>query len=269
MLSAGKMETFTRIGFAARGLMYFLIGYLALKSGRTEDGSGILNYLNGGSGKLLLALMALGFLAYGIWRLSEAAIDSEGNGTDTKGIFARAGGALSGILHLGLSFYAFSLASGRGSGGSGGGGTAAGAQTTLSMPGGQALLGVAAAALILIGVLQLVKAYRAGFLRHLKHKAARQDWVKWVGRAGYAARGIVFLIMGWFLLQSARQDNASRAGDMGDALGSLPSTLQYVVAAGLLLFGIFSVIEAIYRRINDPHVVERLKGAARAPTQTR
>lgn len=265
MLSAGKMETFTRIGFAARGLMYVLIGYLAMKSGRTEDGSGVLGYLNGGSGKFLLALMALGFLAYGIWRLSEAAIDSEGHGSDPKGMAIRAGGAVSGILHLGLSFYAFNLATGGGTGGSGGGGrTEAGAATTLGVPGGQALVAIAAVALILVGLFQLVKAYRADFLRHLEQQAAKQDWVKWIGRAGYAARGIVFLIMGWFLFQTARTDNASRAGDMGDALGSLPATLQYIVAAGLFLFGIFSVVEAIYRRINDPRVLDRLKGAARA-----
>ena len=39
---------------------------------------------------------------------------------------------------------------------------------------------------------------------------------------------------------------------MGAALGSLPATLQMMVAAGLLRFGVFSFVEALYRRIDAP-----------------
>jgi hypothetical protein len=262
MLSTGKMEAFTRVGFAARGIMYFLIGYLALRTGRAEDGSGALDYLNGGAGKALLALMALGFLAYGIWRLSEALIDSEGHGSDAKGVAVRTGGAISGLIHLGLSFSAAALAFGSRGGGSGDG-AQQGAASVLSFPGGSVALTIAAAALILTGAYQLIKAVKGDFLKHLDQEAARKDWVIWIGRAGYAARGVVFLIMGWFLWQAARDTNASEAGDMGAALGSLPSTLQMIVAAGLLLFGLFSFVEAVYRRINDPQVVDRLKAATR------
>lgn len=261
MLSTGKMEALTRIGFGARGIMYFLIGYLALRSGKSGDGSEALAYLDSGSGKFLLALMALGFLAYAVWRLSEALIDSEGHGSDAKGVAVRVGGAISGLIHLGLSFTAASLAFGQGSNG-GGDGAQQGAASALSFPGGGIALTLAALALILTGLYQLVKAARGDFLRHLDQKAAREAWVNWVGRAGYAARGVVFLIMGWFLWQAARSSDASEAGDMGAALDSLPGTLQMVVAAGLLLFGIFSLVEAVYRRINDPQVLERMKSAA-------
>jgi hypothetical protein len=256
------MEALTRIGFGARGVMYFLIGYLALRTGRTSDGADALGYLDSGTGKFLLALMALGFLAYAVWRLSEALIDSEGHGTDAKGIAVRVGGAVSGLIHLGLSFTAASLAFSQSSSG-GGDGAQQGAASALSFPGGGIALTLAALALILTGFYQLVKAVRGDFLRHLDQKAARKDWVNWAGRAGYAARGIVFLIMGWFLWQAARSSDASEAGDMGAALGSLPSPLQMVVAAGLLLFGVFSFVEAVYRRINDPQVLERMKSAAR------
>jgi hypothetical protein len=175
---------------------------------------------------------------------------------------ARAGGAVSGLIHLGLSFTAATLAFGQGNGGDGGDGAQQGAASALSFPGGGVALTLAAVALILTGVYQLVKAARGDFLRHLDQKAARQAWVNWVGRAGYAARGIVFLIMGWFLWKAARSSDASEAADMGSALGSLPPTLQMMVAAGLLLFGVFSIVEAVYRRINDPQVIERLKAAA-------
>lgn len=260
MLSVGKMETMTRVGFAARGIMYFLIGYLALEAGRAEDGAGALSHLDSSWGKLLLGIMALGFLGYGIWRLSEAVIDTEGHGSDAKGAGLRVAGAVSAAIHLGLALTAATLALGGGSSASGS--TEEKAATALSLPGGQTAMSLVAAVLVVAGLYQLLKALKGDLLKHLDREAARQAWVTWVGRAGYAARGIVFAIMGVFLWQAARSSDASQAGDMGEALSSLPSTLQMVVAAGLILFGVFSLLEARYRRINDPHVLERLKGAA-------
>jgi hypothetical protein len=120
---------------------------------------------------------------------------------------------------------------------------------------------VAGATLLGTGLWQFVKALKADFLRHLDGRVAGQAWVKWLGRTGHAARGFVFLIIGWSLLQSGLSTRAAEAGDMEEALGSLSGTLLTAVALGLLLFGVFSFVEARYRRINDPEVVARLKGA--------
>jgi hypothetical protein len=92
----------------------------------------------------------------------------------------------------------------------------------------------------------------------------------WLGRAGYSARGIVLVIVGWSLLQAGLSDSAARAGSMEQALLSLSLSLSLSgsllagVALGLLLFGLFSFVEARHRRINDPNVTARLKGAVRA-----
>jgi hypothetical protein len=265
MPSLPSLEMFTRIGFAARGLMYLIIGYLALRFGQTESGEGALATLAEGSGKLLLGIMALGFAAYGVWRLSEALVDTEGHGSDAKGSAARIGGGISGVIHLGLAIVAANLASGGGGSGGGGGqsGAEQGAATALALPGGPLLLLVAGAVLIGTGLWQLVKAVKADFLRHLDGRVASEAWVMWLGRAGYAARGIVFVIIGWSLLQAGLSDSAAQAGGMDQALGSLSGTLLSAVALGLLLFGLFSFVEARYRRINDPNVVARLKGAVR------
>lgn len=264
MLSIGKLEALTRAGFAARGVMYFMIGFLALRTGRTEDGTGVLSYLDSGSGKLLVGIMALGFFGYALWRLSEALIDTEGHGTDAKGVAVRAGGFASGVIHFGLGIYAAKLIASQGNQGSQGGATEASAATALSLPGGGIALALAAGALLVTGLYQLAKAYRADFLRHLLPRAARMPWVETLGRAGYAARGVVFVVMAGFFFSAGRSHNASRAGDIGEALASLPGALQFAVAGGLALFGLFSFVEALYRRIADPHVAERLRAGIAA-----
>ncbi|AHE56130.1 DUF1206 domain-containing protein [Sphingomonas sanxanigenens] len=261
MLDAGKLETMARVGFAARGLLYGTIGALTLMLGRTEDNQGALGFLSGSGGRILLALMAIGFLGYGVWRLSEALIDSDNAGTDAGGIAKRIGGAISGGIHFFLCLAAVRLALGEH--GSGGGDAAQqGASTALSLPGGSIMLGLVAIILIGVGAYQAVKAIKLGFLRHLDPQVARRTWIAWVGRAGYLARGTVFAISGLFLGRAALDESASRAGGMEQALDALPATLQLIVAAGFVMFGVFSLIEARYRRISDPRVVDRLRAAA-------
>jgi hypothetical protein len=264
-VQATKFETLTRIGFAARGIMYLLIGFLALKFGQTEGSAGALEYLSGGIGKALLIAMSAGFLAYGLWRISEAVIDTEGHGAGGEGMALRAAGLLSGVIHLGLAFYSLNLVFGRQSSSGSLDGAEQGAATTLALPGGQTLLLIAAVILLVAGAYQFIKAYKLGFLHHIDQQAATRSWVKLAGRAGYAARGAVFLVMAYLLFTAAQQDRAEQAGGTGEALGSLPVGLQAAVAVGLAFFGLFSLVEARYRRITDPQVLERLSaGAGRA-----
>lgn len=242
----------TRLGFAARGMMYVLIGLIALQAGRAEDGAGAMETLNGGAGKLLLALMAAGFAAYGLWRLADAALDNEGHGSDAKAWLMRLGGAASGIAHLGLAYLAAGLALGSGGGEAGSDSARDGAATALELPGGWTLLLLAAVGLLLVGGYQLVNAAKGSFLRRLDPRAANSGWVRVAGRIGYAARGIVFLVMAWFLGQAGLEGRAGEAGGMGEALASLPKNVELVVAFGLLLFGLFSFVEARHRRLRDP-----------------
>lgn len=261
-----KFEVLTRVGFAARGLMYMLVGFLAAWWGRAEDASGALEHLNRGTGRPVLLVMSLGFAAYALWRLLGAALDSEGHGSDRKGVFIRLGGAGSGIIYLGFAYSAARLALG-GGGGHGGSGERAreGAAVALSLPGGQALLIAAAIALLLGGGYQIVKAARGKFLRHLDAKAAHAIWVQVTGRGGYAARGIVFLVVAYLLGVAAFHHSPGAAGGMHEALASLPRTPRFVVGAGLLLFGLFSLVEACYRRIGNPSaaLASRVHSASR------
>lgn len=258
-MPTGTLVTATRIGFAARGIMYLLVAYFALTVSLSEDGAQALEHLQTGLGRILLGLMAVGFLAYSAWRLSEAFLDGEGHGSNAKGIAIRLGGAVSGLVHLGLSVYAAKLAAGTGRSKGSGETTEENAAMVLSLPGGEIILAVAAGVLVLVGLYQFVRAVRLSFLKHLDQRVASRPWVAWTGRAGYAARGVIFVLIGVLLWRSMQSENASEAGGMGEALSSLPGAIYTIVATGLLLFGLFSLIEARYRHINNPRLLARTK----------
>ena len=257
--NTGKFETATRIGFAARAVMYVLIGWFALRTGRAEDGTGVIEYLDSGAGRILLAAMAAGFLGYGAWRLLDAWSDTSGRGDGAKGLALRAGAAVSGLVHLALGGLAGIQAAGFGasSGGGQSGAPEQGAATALSLPGGWIALLLVAAALLATGLVQLVKAWKLDFLRHLSPPPGARRWVAWLGRGGHLARGIVFIIVAWFFWRAAMAERSEQAGGVAEALASLPSTLQMLVAAGLLLFGLYSLVEARYRRIPRPDILPR------------
>ena len=254
----------TRIGFAARGLLYLLVAYLTVWVGRTEDAGEALAHLRSGGSVILLAAMAVGFGAYGVWRLVDAAIDTEHRGNGLKGAGIRLSHAGSGAIHLGLGFKAVRLALGDSSA-RGGSSQAAedGAATAMTYPGGDALLFAAAAILLAMATNQLIKAARRRFLRHLTPAAQRKRWVILIGVAGYAARGVLFAVAAWLLYRATMDHAPSEAGGLGDALTNLPGLYRNLVAAGLAMFGTYSLIEARYRIIREPHIARRVAEAAR------
>jgi hypothetical protein len=245
---SSKLTALTRIGFATRGILYLVIGFLVIGTGRTEDPGGALQYVGNGAGRTLLVIMAVGLVAYGIWRLADAIFGIERHGSDRKGIFERLGAGLSGIVHLSLAWQAVRLIRGLASTGDG---SQAGAQAAMALPGGATLLMIAGIVLAALGIVQLVKAWKGRFLRYLAPQVADKPWARWSGRAGYAARGVVFLISGYLLAKAGLHDRASEVGGMEQALTWLSSPADVVIAAGLFCFGIFSLIEARFRVLHD------------------
>ncbi|MDB5695902.1 MAG: hypothetical protein JWN21_1445 [Sphingomonas bacterium] len=247
-MNASALTLLTRIGFATRGLLYLMIAFLVARTGRAEDPAGALQALGEGGGRLLLGVMAVGLVAYGLWRLADAAFDVERHGSDRKGALERLAAGTSGVVHLFLAWQAVRLIQGTASDG---GGTQAGTRAALDLPGGPLLVLIGAAILAAVGVAQLLKAAKGTFLGDLEPGIAQQAWVKWSGRAGYAARGLVFLITSFFLLRAGLEQQASEAGGMAKALAWLNSPWDVIIAVGLFGFGLFSLIEARYRVLHD------------------
>lgn len=252
--------TLTRLGFAARGIMYLLVAWMALRLGRAEDAGGALAYLASGRGKLLLAGMAAGFLAYALWRLADAGFDLERRGNEAKALGVRAVAAGSGLVHLGLALASAKLAFGYGHGGGGASRKAEMASgMALHLPGGKFLLLAGAAVLLAAGIAQFVKAVRRNFLKHLSADARDRWWVIAAGCGGYAARGAVFVTAAWLLLHAGLDRSPGEAGGLGDALKALPGPAEMAVAGGLALFGAFCLIEGWFRILPEPNMPEGLK----------
>lgn len=247
--AAARLTTLTRLGFASRGLLYLVIAILVLTTGRKEDPAGALEYVAQGGGKTLLLFMTLGLVAYGIWRLSDAALNVERHQSDNSGKIERVGAAASGLIHLFLGWQAVRLM--QGSADVSDNGAQESAQSVLLLPGGSTALIIGSLVLLATGGVQIAKAVKASYLKHLEPAVARKDWAKWTGRLGYSARGLIFIITGFFLARAGLDDQASEAGGMADALAWLNSPWDYIIAAGLFAFGLFSLIEARYRILHD------------------
>ena len=255
----GKFQWLTRLGFAARGLLYILIAMLVFRTGRTEDLTGALEYVGRGSGKLLLIGIAAGLATYGLWRLADAAFGTESPGTSWKVMCSRGARAFIGFIYLYLSYKAVRvLVAGR----AGTADTEDHARAALDLPNGDIVIGLAALVMLVAGGNQFRKAWSCSFLRHLDEGAGQQLWVRWLGRIGYAARGVVFGVVGYLLYRAAIDHQAGKAGGLEHALDFLSRPVNRWVAAGLFLFGLFSLVEARFRRIRRPPV-ERIKNEVR------
>lgn len=256
--SEGKFQWLARLGFLVRGLLYMVIAWLVIGTGRTEDLTGTMEYLAKGIGRGLLIIMVAGMTGYGLWRVSDALFGMDSGRHHPKAWRRRIAAATSGAIYLFLAYKAGLIMLG---GEADSSGVQQNAATALHLPGGGLALGIAAAVLCGAGLVQLYKAGSCSFLSHLDDRA-RRPFAKWLGRLGYAARGIVFLTIAWLLARAAVYHDAGQVGGLEQALDALRGPLEVPVAIGLLLFGLYSMVEARFRTIHEPPV-ERIKERVR------
>ena len=244
-----------RVGFFGRGLLYVLIAFLALRTGQTEDVTGIFEYLNHGAGRLVLMAIAAGLAAYGLWRLADAAFATENPGGDGRAKRLRLSAGGIGLIYLFLALQAGLILLG---GNAGDSSPQRQADMVMDWPGGDVVLGLVGLGFIAGGFVQLWIARTCRFLEPLDARAL-SPMVRWLGRIGYAARGIVFIIVGFMLGRAATDGRSSEAGGLEQALDLLSPPLLFAIASGLFLFGLFSMVEALYRRIHEPPPPDEMK----------
>jgi hypothetical protein len=257
-------QALARLGYAAKGLVYFLLGVLTLeavfgKHAVSTDRNDVIRAIhNHAFGSVILAIIAVGLFGYALWCLALAIFDLDGYGTKAKGIFTRIGYAAVGVSYIGLALAAAKL-----DGGSGNGGKSTNTNARdwtarlLAHSWGVAVLIIAGLVVIGVAAALAQQAYKAAFMRTMQSGQMSQTVrksVKFTARLGLSALAVVFAIIGLFLIVAAAHRNPNQAKGLGGALQELINqpfghALLFVVALGLIAYGLYSFAEARYRRI--------------------
>jgi hypothetical protein len=260
------VDWLARFGYAARGVVYLVVGYFALLaalgSGATKDTEDVFSVvLSQPFGQVLLFVLVAGLFAFGLWRMAQAFLDADDRGGDAKGFAVRAGKFISGLVHFALAATALGLIVSWGDmgmeSGSGGSGDPTGAiiVSAVEQGWGRIALYLIAAVPVVIGVAQLVKAWRCSYERRFVCDQEMMDRVRPVARAGLAARGISFLIIGGLIFWGGLSYVADKTPGVKDALDALRAApygwiLLGLMGVGLIAFAAYCFAQAAYRRVN-------------------
>ena len=251
------IERLARFGYASIGIVYALIGILAVATARGErsspggQGGAARFLLQQPFGRLMLAVIALGLAGYAFWRLASALNDREDEGDGTKGIASRLFSAFRGLLYGSLAVEIARIAL-RGSSASGGGDaeTRHWSARAMQHPGGRVALALAGLAAIGYGAWQLYAAWSSKLSKRLRLgslDASLRGKIVAISRFGIAARGVVLFIIGGSFVMAAVHHNASEARGTAGALATLPPSMLAVIGLGFIAYGVYALVNARYR----------------------
>jgi hypothetical protein len=246
-----------RIGYAAKGVIYLLIGVLAfrlaagLDGGRLLDADGVLSIVfRQPFGQLLLGLIAIGILTYSTWQFIEGIWDTRRKGGGW-GWWHRALTMIKGAAYATVGWQAARMVLGlrRAQGDL--------AADVIGFPLGGVFLALVGVGVAIYGIFEVKDAIQARFGDDLDAYRLRREagtWATVVGRVGNGARGIILAVMGTAFISAGFERNPSKAGGISEALATLFSqphgiALAATVAVGLACFGLFQLLHARYARL--------------------
>jgi hypothetical protein len=247
-----------RVGLVSRGVVYAVIGVLALelafgKGGKATNQQGALRTIaEQPFGKVLVVVLAVGLGGYALWRLVRAAV---GHGAEQRDSGSdRIAALASGIAYTILCVTAVKILIGAATG-SGTPKKATGG--VLDWSGGTLLVGAAGVVLLGVAGYQAYKGIKKKFLKDSKTEQMGpgvEDGFTALGVVGHLARAVVFALVGYGLIRAAITYDPHKAVGLDGALRKLahaplgPVVLG-VVAAGLVAFAAYSMADARYRRV--------------------
>ncbi|MGP3689959.1 DUF1206 domain-containing protein [Streptomyces sp. IBSNAI002] len=254
-------EVVARCGLVARGVLYVLVGLLALRvafgdGGQEADRTGALQELaRQPLGGFLVWAVGVGVVCMMLWRLSEAVFGAAGPDGHKAG--KRLASAARAVFYGAVAFSVLSFAAGSGGGQSGDEQSRDVTARVMELPGGPWWVGAAGTAIAVGGAVIAVRAAMRTFLKHLKTDRMPEGVrkaVEFLGVTGGVARGAVFAAAGAFVVYAAVRFDPSEAKGVDDTLRAFTQTpagpwLLVLVAAGLMLFGLFSWAMAAWRRV--------------------
>ncbi|HEU5065079.1 MAG TPA: DUF1206 domain-containing protein [Gaiellaceae bacterium] len=252
-----------RAGLVAKGLTFGLVAVLALDvaisgSGKLEDRPGALRDVAESSyGRVLLAALAVGLAGYAIWRLVLAVLGRKLETGERESAPKRVADVARAVLYGWLAFLCAELVFDADEGQGQGNDETELTARILDWPLGRWLVGAAGLAVVGAGVFNLYRALSQKFRKDLKEeqmKGEERRWYTVIGVVGHAARGIVFLLVGFFIVRAAWEYDPQEAIGLDGALAKLAhaeygSLLLGAVAAGLLAYALFCFVQARYRSV--------------------
>ena len=247
-----------RVGLVARGVIYLLIGWVAitLAAGRSHqeaDQRGALQTLAGQpAGSAMLWALAVGFAAYALWRFSEAIRGVHGEG---KKAGPRVTSAFRGFVYTFFAVTTVSVLHGSRS-----------SQATsqqdatariMQHSGGRWAIGILGAGVLIVGLGLAIGGLRRSFAKKLntaQMSERTRRTVLTLGTIGTTARGLVFALAGGLVIEAARTFDPAKARGLDEALRTLRdrpygSALLGLTALGLIVFGLYGLCEARWRRV--------------------
>ena len=250
-----------RAGYAGRALVYLVVAGVSLWSifqgGEAEGTKSAMQSLDGPIGVITIIAIAAGLFAYAVWRLIDSFWDLEAYGTSAKGIVARIGMVVTGVVHGAIGVIAITALGYASSGSKGQKLLSDFMQSTL----GSWVVTIAGLLTVATGIYYFYKAISQNYRDHLQANHFTMHW-NFLLRAGLAAQGATVMIIGGLIAYSGLSSNSSGAGGLGTAFDWLKeqafgNILVILLCLGLLGFSLFCMVNAFYRIIPkaaDPSV---------------
>lgn len=253
------MAALARWGLAARATNYLLVGILVLalafgsQHGETDQHGALQETANHTGGAILVWIIAIGLAAYALWRLSEAAFGVAGKRGE---VGPRLLSLWRAAVYAVIAVNAFRIATGSGKQNQAGKEQSYSA-TLMRHTAGRWLVGAVGVALAVFGIALVIKGIKRKFLDNLelgRLDERKRRIVELLGSTGSIGRGVVFGMVGAFVVTAAVQYDPDKAAGLDGALRNLRNAtagpvLLLAVALGLLLFGAYGYCESVWRRV--------------------
>jgi len=258
------VEALARFGLACRGVMYILIAWIATRissgQGGEADRQGALMGLavRPWTRPTLIAL-AVGFAGYAAWRLVQAFFDPEREATGDKKWVKRVAYAARGMFYLYLSWSSLHMAITVSSKGSSNQQAQRATSKLLTIPMGRwwvAAVGIAFLSAAGYNAYRVITAKYRKEMKERKMTPNERRWLTVMASIGLTARTVTFTLIGIFFLIAAKDADPNRSVGLDGALNKIASAPGgrlglSLIAVGLAAFGVFSIMQAKYRKVLD------------------
>ncbi len=252
------VEALARIGYGVRGILYILIGLLALRlvvgrAGQSPSPQGaIATIAQQPAGHTLLWVAFIGFIGYALWSLIRALFNPMHNKAGE-----RFGALVNAVVYAFLAWTTYQFLQGNASAAASGGSQSKFLAQIMVLPAGRLIIAVIGVIIFIVGLMNMSRGIQGTFEREFSHYALTRDEARiarGTGRFGTFAQGLVLAIIGILVTYAAYTSNAGQAVGINTVFTTLMQhpygvVVVVVIGLGLIAFGIYSLMAAAWFRL--------------------